>query len=135
MENNLSGNKQWRFENPTQIISMGGPWIGNLYIGEKLVSGSIILDNVIFNEFKKQLLFIRFYKLSRWRSKNYFKINYYDLIDKQLYEFEKKFDMVFIKKFLDQNNLEIYKAFHDKLIETKEVFNIQDETFSNISSV
>lgn len=34
------------FENPNQIINMGGPWIGDLFLGNKIIQSSVIIDNL-----------------------------------------------------------------------------------------
>jgi len=37
------------FSKPTQILNMGGPWIGNLHINDSYIIDNVIIDNNIFN--------------------------------------------------------------------------------------
>lgn len=134
MKNKLTEENSWEFKSPNQIMSMGGPWVGDLYINDEFVANDIVMDNEIINEMARHIFFVKFFNVSRWRSKNYFKINFYDLNTKHLFEFDRKFDMVFISKYLDKSNLEIYHAFHDKILERKDVFNILDEKFTESKS-
>jgi hypothetical protein len=42
--------------------------------------------------------------------------------------------MVFVSKYIDISHLEIYYAFHDKILERKDVFNILDEKYTESKS-
>ena len=44
--------------NPHQILNMGGPWVGDISIQNKLISKDCLIDNVLFKEDMNQLFFV-----------------------------------------------------------------------------
>jgi len=113
--------------NPDQIMNMGGPWICTLSLKDKFISDNSICENFIFDDAIEKLFFVKAHKGTYgW----YFTINYYSFEKDQVFEFQSHFDMVFIKQFISANELEIYNAFHDKLIEYRDVFHIDSEALN-----
>lgn len=35
------------FQNPNQIINMGGPWVGDLYVDNKFITKNVVIDNTV----------------------------------------------------------------------------------------
>ena len=64
--------------NAQEILSMGGPYTVDVYMGDKLISNNCIADNFIFNEDLKLLFFVKYHqylrkslKLSKTKSPKY----------------------------------------------------------------
>jgi len=102
-----------KFNNPTQIINMGGPWVGVLFIGDFKIMDNVIIDNLFYSKEDDKLYFVRYHKISKWGKENYFTICYFDLSTNKLYMFDMKFEMVFIKEININSDLIYYEAFHD----------------------
>jgi hypothetical protein len=99
------------FLNPEQIINMGGPYVGILNINKEPICENVIIDNYIIKD--NLIYFIVYNDESKWARDNYFSIFYYDNIKKKLFEIQKKFQAIFLKKFVNEDSIKIYKAFHD----------------------
>lgn len=106
-------NKQIRFENADQIINMGGPWVGSLFFNDTFVSNNVLIDNLVYKPLYGKLFFIKYHNVSKWQNENYFTIDFLDLSNSIIYEFEKKFDKLFLGEFISEYELKIYDAFHD----------------------
>lgn len=119
--------KDIKFENPNQIINMGGPWVGNLFLNGVFITSNVNIDNVVCKPSGSQVFFVKYYDISKWQNKNFFTINFLDLISNLLYEFERKFDKVFLGEFKNDNELEIYSAFHLDNSTLKTMFNTKIE--------
>jgi len=114
MEELIIKNKAVKFNSPTQIINMGGPWVGVLFIGELKIMVDVIIDNLFYSKEDDRLYFVRYHKISKWEKENYFTINYFDLSTNKLYMFDMKFEMVFLKEINNSSELIYYEAFHDR---------------------
>lgn len=79
-----------QFRNPDQILNMGGPWIGELFLGDCKVMDDVIIDNLQYNEEQNRLYFVRYHKVSRWSKENYFSINYINLSTSSTYMYDLK---------------------------------------------
>ncbi len=101
------------FNNPNQIINMGGPWVGKLLLDDKEITDNVVLDNLFYNEAHYNLFFIKYNEISKWQNDNYFSICYFDLKSNVLFTYDLKFKQVFIEKVKD-NELIYYEAFHNK---------------------
>jgi hypothetical protein len=102
---------QW--EKPEEILGMGGPWIGNLLINEKIVSVSVIVDNFVFDKITNRFFFVKYIQISKWASKNYFSIFFYSIASGELITLEEKYRMVYLDSINDKAELVIYKSFHN----------------------
>jgi len=121
--------KNIHFEGAHQILNMGGPWISNLYEGDFLITDKGLLDNLIVDLAKKRFFFVRYHRISKWAKDNFFTINFYNIIKSEIYEYENKFDMLFLGKIINEDMLEIYHAFHDKFPEKRLYFDLKNEPF------
>lgn len=127
MEDIIIQDRKIHFENPSQIINMGGPWIGDLYLEKKFILSHVIIDNLIYKKLSNKLFFVRYHNPSKWQSENYFTINFLDLSDYSLFEYQKKFDKVFLGDFVSEDDIEIFLAFHNSNREFCKMFNTSQE--------
>lgn len=114
MQELIINGKSISFNNPNQIINMGGPWVGELLIGNHKVIDNVIIDNLHYNNEHGRLYFIKYNKISRWQKDNYFSIYYVDILTDKLYIYDLKFDVIFIKGIDSNYELTYYEAFHDQ---------------------
>ncbi len=117
---------------------MGGPWVGDLYLNNHIISKNVIVDNLIFDNSGIKLFFIKYHKTSRWANQNYFSIRYLEIDTNSLFEIDSNFDMIFLKKFTGDNHLIYYLSFHDNNNKKKRILNIEGVnkkliSFDNIS--
>lgn len=126
MEELTFKNEVVKFNNPTQIINMGGPWVGVLFIRELKIMDNVIIDNQFYSKDDDRLYFVRYHKISRWEKDNYFTINYFNLSTNKLYMFDMKFEMVFLKEISNSSELIYYEAFHDRDESRKKRLNLGD---------
>ena len=115
--------------NPHEVLSMGGPFIGELSIGTNFISEDCLVDNYVFKEYSNLLFFIKYHRINLYQ---YFTINFYNPDTLTVYEFDKEFDMVYLGNFRTKNELEIYHAFHDKFPDSQHIFNLDTEIFSPV---
>lgn len=116
--------------NAQQIINMGGPWVGDLFVGERKVSDTCIEGNIVVNDSDDQVYFISYHKVSKWQNENYFTINSYHVRTSVVIEFEKRFNMVYIDELTDDGKMEIYLAFHNQDASKKRIFDVKAEKSS-----
>jgi hypothetical protein len=107
-------NESVNFRSPDQILNMGGPWIGELFVGNSKIIDNVIIDNLIYKENQHRLYFVRYHKISSWSQENYFSVDYFDVLTKSIHTYKMKFEMIFIKEITDTYDLIYYNAFHDK---------------------
>ena len=60
--------KDIRFENPNQIINMGGPWVGNLFLNGVFITSNVNIDNVVYKLSGSQVFFVKYYEISKWQN-------------------------------------------------------------------
>lgn len=116
-------------KDPNEIMGMGGPYVADIYIGEKLISNDCIAGNFVFKEDSRLLFFVKHHLVGYY---HYFTINFYKVDDGTVCQFSKEFDMVYIKQFIGPNELEIFHAFHDESMSSRLVFNLNDEDFEQV---
>jgi hypothetical protein len=114
MKEIIINEKRITFKNPNQIINMGGPWVGKLFLNDDELTDNVIIDNLLYKEDEKRLYFVRYQKGSRWKKNNYFTVSYLDLSNNTIHAFESKFKILFIKNITNNGDLIYYEAFHDK---------------------
>jgi hypothetical protein len=115
--------------NPNQILGMGGPYIGDVKIETDFILKNIVLDNYVVKNDRSSLFFVRYHRINLY---HYFTINFYNINSNTAYEFDKEFDMIYIGEFTGENELEIYPAFHDQFKSTRIIFNLDEESFSQL---
>lgn len=60
------------FKNIDQIINMGGPWVGNLYINDNEIENKVIIDNYL--EDSEFYYFVKYFQISKKQKDNFFSI-------------------------------------------------------------
>jgi hypothetical protein len=125
MEDLIINGKVIKFINPDQIINMGGPWVGELMIGDDKIMDNVIIDNTIYDVHQNRLYIVKYFNLSKWQHKNYFSICYLDLFTDKIYVIDLKFEMIFIKEIYSSNELIYYEAFHDQDEKVKKKLNLE----------
>jgi hypothetical protein len=94
--------------------------------GDRFISNNCIADNFIVKDLS-EFFFVRAHRI---KDKWFCSLNYYSIPKNEVYRFEKAFPRALhIKQFVSGTNLEIYHAFHDKLPEYKDFFDIEKEPF------
>lgn len=107
------------FENPNQIINMGGPWIGTLIINNKNISDNIIIDNYLEKE--GVYYFIKYFEVSKKQKDNYFGIFRVNTANSELGLSNERFEKIYIKN-IEDNILYYCNGFHANLpIETIQI--------------
>ena len=115
-----------------QIINMGGPYIGNLLLNNKLIARDCLEDNFIYVEQTQKIYFVKHHDTSGMMSGVFFTISFYSIKEDKLFEYNKHFKMLYLKRIID-DNLEIYPAFHDKVNNGKTLFNLSKEQYNTVS--
>ena len=110
MKEILIDNRDVAFENPVQIINMGGPWIGDLVIDNRKVIGNILIDNFYFDASNHRFYFILYNHTVNKR----FSICYLSTKDMSIHVYLDYFEIIFIKEIINNDELIFYNAFHDK---------------------
>jgi hypothetical protein len=113
MEYNF-GNCLITFDNPQEILGMGGPWIGDLYLNRVKVTSNIILNNIVYNPTNNMILVVKYNSVSKWANKNFFSILGISLNNGNIIYYKQQFDAVFIKRIFNTDEIEISHAFHDE---------------------
>jgi len=120
------------FVKERQVINMGGPWIGNLIFKGKLLSKECIVDNYVFDDIDHKIFFVKYHSITGNMNGVFFSINFHMVKDERLFEYEKRFETLFIKNVVN-DKLEIFEAFHDKIEKYKTYFDL-NEKFTEVSS-
>ena len=114
MHSQLIPGRSISFDNPAQIINMGGPWVGTLMIDGKIIADNVVIDNLYFAPGTQKLYFVRYHHVSKWQNDNYFLLYFVDTAANRIFMYDLKFDRVFIDTVLDNYELTYYDAFHNK---------------------
>jgi len=118
--------------NEGEILNMGGPWIGEVSIGDDLISKDCIVDNFVYDKDRNLLFFVKFNKVSN--HKWHFSISFYNIDTKIVFEFDKVFDMVRLGEFVSKNEIAIYPVFHDRFKNRQQIFNLDKEEFHQLTN-
>ncbi len=125
--------KGFHIEDAEQVINMGGPWIGSLYLESKLISSGCILDNILLDEKTHRIYFVKYHNYTTRASGRYFTINYYCIDEDTVFESEQRFDMLYVKPSYKINELKIFHGFHDKSPVKNSKFDLTTEPFSLVN--
>jgi len=112
-------------DNATEILRMGGPYIGDISLGSDFISKDCVLENFIYKDDSNLLFFVKANPINNYY---YFTINFYNLKTKTLFEFDKEFEMLYLKEFISNNELHIYNSFNDQL-GNNYYFKLEEEDF------
>lgn len=118
-------------KNPEQIINMGGPWVGELFINNIQVSDNVILDNFIPDKGDNVLYFVKYHKISENQRDNYFSVNFIILDSLKISMYDLKFQMIYIEEIRKNKELIYYNAFHDENTERKKIIDISNVKIIN----
>lgn len=118
--------KSIKFENPEQIINMGGPWIGDFIYNNIIISKNVIIDNYICNIEQERIFFIQYKKVSNWQKENYFLLNYLDTNTGNIHTFDFKFDRIFIESINSDSLLTYYEAFCEQDEQKQKSINLNE---------
>jgi hypothetical protein len=116
------------FQNPTQILNMGGPWIGDFFIDEIFISNNVLIDNIVFQPEWDKIFFTNF-------EKHLFFVNYINLKDFFVYKYIESFDIVNFGSQIDENSFSIYHAFHNKNNDFIEVIHFTQNDFIKLKRI
>lgn len=119
MDNQIILRKSVTFNTPTQIINMGGPWVGELVIDQKNVIDNVVIDNLYPDLETKKLYFTRYHDVSKWKKNNFFFVYFIEIVNGSMYMYDLKFDQIFIDSVSNNNELTYFDAFHNKNPERK----------------
>ena len=114
-------------ENASEIMRMGGPYVGSISIGNSVISDECVLGNYTESDDLRLIFFVKHHQVNSY---HYFTINFYNREANKAFEFDREFDMVHLGAFLGKTQLVIYPAFHDKFPERKLIFDIDKEKFN-----
>lgn len=115
-----------------QIINMGGPWAGNLYIDHKLISHKCLVNNVIYDQDSKRLVYVKYHAIGKWQANNFFTINILEIDSTVTKQSIRHFPMVFVTNVYPKK-LELVEAFHDKDLSTKQALLIEKDFITLIN--
>lgn len=120
---------EFNMENIEQIMNMGGPWICSLFLENNLISDHCIIDNILEDSSHQRLYFVKYHPISKWKADNFLTLNYFSIVDKEIYQSKRRFEMLYLKKILNPESIEIFYAFHDKNQDNRDVFTISEQQF------
>jgi hypothetical protein len=115
--------------NPREILKIGGPYVGDVLVENKLISTDCVLENFLFNKELGLLFFVKFYQLNFYQ---FFTINFYNQGTDTLFEFETEFDMLYLKRIINKNELEVYTSFTDYYPDKRLIFSMDSEEFHKV---
>lgn len=98
--------------NPYQIINMGGPWIGDLFVDDIYISSDIIVNNYI--DSNQVFYFVKYNKVSERQVDNFFTILRLDVTTTKIDISMEIFDKIYIENVIE-DTLYYYNGFHNKL--------------------
>jgi hypothetical protein len=113
MKEIIVGETKLFWNNPEEILGMGGPWIGDLMVGERITATCTVVNNFLFDKKHGKIYFIRYNRVSEWANDNFFSIQYYALNSCKVYNMNKAYDSIYLDS-IDGNFLIAFKAFHNK---------------------
>ena len=99
--------------------------VGEMFMGDDLISDDCILDNTIYNEALNLLFFVKAHRINYYY---YFTINFYNPETKTLCEFDKEFEMLYLKEFISDNEIHVYNSFNDQ-VGNNYYFKLDEEDF------
>ncbi|WP_434574806.1 hypothetical protein [Riemerella anatipestifer] len=111
------------FKNLDQIINMGGPWVGDLYIDGIKIETNIIecnyIDKIDF------FYFVKFFETSRKQNDNFFLVLKIDKNNLKIEMSKEKFDKIYIVDVKD-NNMYYTMGFHKNLKVVSKILTWED---------
>ncbi|HJP62363.1 MAG TPA: hypothetical protein VJ844_02920 [Mucilaginibacter sp.] len=96
--------------NAAEALRMAGPFIGDVYVGETLISKNCIVENFLLQPNSNNIFYVKYHTINQF---GYFSINFFNLEIKTAFEFYKEFQMLYLKEFSSENEIHIYESFND----------------------
>lgn len=88
------------FRNEEQIINIGGPYVGDLYIDGHFVASDVVGDTFAFGENDSEIYFSKCHRVdARWRSDIYFQVFRISVPTLEPTLYAKKFSSLIIETF------------------------------------
>lgn len=91
-----------------------------------------MFNNFLIDDLSQRLYFVQYHDPSRSRRDIYFTVNYFDVQANEIYEFERGFECLYIKRLLNQHTIQMYHSFHDQLPNRMDVFDMSNERFNKV---
>jgi len=117
-----------RIDNLAEILGMGGPWTCSLYLQDRLISHSCMLNNFLADKACEKVFFVKYHCPTNRRVDIYFTLNYLVPTKREIYQSNTRFNALYLDKFLDEENTEIVNAFHNNSSK-RGIFNVGKESF------
>jgi len=124
---------EFNMENIEQIMNMGGPWICSLFLENNLISDHCAIDNILEDSSHQRIYFVKYHRTSKWKADNFFTLNYFSINEKAIYQSKRRFEILYLKKLLNPENIEIFYAFHEKNQDNRDVFTVSKQQFDRVS--
>jgi hypothetical protein len=105
--------KKLSWNNPEEILGMGGPWIGELILDQTKISNNSVVGNFLFDGKTDRIYFVKYNRISKWAKDNFFSIHYYNLNSGKLAMLDKAYQKVYLES-IEETGLVIFNAFHNK---------------------
>ncbi len=102
----ISRYEDLEFEGLQQIMGVGGPWVGDMYLGAKGICKGVVKGNLVHNKSQKKLFFVQ-------QHEDYFTINCYDIEADRVNVLDMKLMMAHIDGVRGKKMV-YYEAFNDK---------------------
>jgi len=125
MKQNIAG-LELTLDNAREVIHMGGPFICDVWLNDKLIVRKCLCENFVYDSARDYLYFAQYHKVNHYQ---YFTINFYQPTTSLTFQFSREFRMLYLGALLNDHEMEIYFASHDKLPQSKFVFNFDNEDF------
>ena len=126
-----------KYSNLSQVLGMGGPWIGNVNINGRQLKGRYS-GPPRFSENKNLILLPRFYSDKKFFGiaiqRPYFRIIVIDLKQNEIWQSNQKFNLLFIEEF-KKDRIVIFEANHSKLDEYRTQIRYDLNNFSKNDDV
>jgi N12 class adenine-specific DNA methylase len=81
----------------------------------------------------QRIYFVKYHRTSKWKADNFFTLNYFSTNENAIYQSKRRFEILFLKKLLNPENIEIFYAFHDKNQDNRDIFTISEQQFDRVS--
>jgi hypothetical protein len=102
-----------------EILGMGGPWVGNLYLDDKWISDNVLADNALVDSAKTRIYFVKYNRVSKWRDENFFTLQYYDWTKGAVFHLNgKAYDMLYLES-IEVDQIAAHRAFHNQTLQNR----------------
>src|SRR2546428_5827268 len=131
-----------KFSNVSEHFGMSGPFLGTLELNGNFLKNEFLADNYIYSP-DNDLLFLNLYLSPKTQKVlglfsftpniRDFRILVYDIKFDAFYMSKTSFDAIYLSEF-NGSTLTTYNAFHDKLIQTQQAIEFNEENFFEVET-